>query len=199
MEALDRRRDKGEYDIYLLDIELATGSGFEYAKKIRQLNKRSKIAFLTSHPEYSIPAYELDVSGYLVKPFSTESLIRLVERLHTSIEQPITPLCIVENYRSLSIPICEIEFITKGKRKTVIYTIYDQFETNESIQSIVKDLPEGAFHYLNRSTLVHLNHITRFDSEKPKYRMFFKKNSLLIQPNEFKQINQVLRCMDRLL
>ena len=59
-------------DVAFLDIELRSGNGIALAKELREINPKINIIFLTSYREYALEAWELDSSGYLLKPLTVE-------------------------------------------------------------------------------------------------------------------------------
>lgn len=72
-EALEHLLQHGA-DIALLDIELGTMDGLELATRCRKLCPQINIIFVTSHSQYTIDAFKLRVSGYLMKPIRAEEL-----------------------------------------------------------------------------------------------------------------------------
>ena len=76
-EAVQNARAKG-CDVLIAEIELAgsTRGGLDLARKIREINPRVNIIFVTvfSPREYAGELMELHVSGYLTKPLNQEKL-----------------------------------------------------------------------------------------------------------------------------
>ena len=67
---------KQEYDLYLLDIALPDGEGYEICKIIKE-NKNVPVIFLTAKDEETDVVQGLDMGSddYVVKPFRTRELI----------------------------------------------------------------------------------------------------------------------------
>jgi len=61
-------------DVAFLDIELYGESGLELARRLIRINPHVNIVFLTSHPEYSLAAFETFCSGYVLKPLTEEKI-----------------------------------------------------------------------------------------------------------------------------
>jgi DNA-binding response OmpR family regulator len=83
-EALSKFRP-GMYDLLLLDIRMPGINGFELYQKMRDMDEKVKVCFLTAFEEYrndfkkSFPALD-EVKCYLKKPITVSDLItRLVE------------------------------------------------------------------------------------------------------------------------
>ena len=67
---------KQEYDLYLLDIALPDGEGFEICKEIKE-KENCPVIFLTAKDEETDVVQGLDMGAddYVVKPFRTRELI----------------------------------------------------------------------------------------------------------------------------
>ena len=66
-------------EVAFLDIEMPDMDGLELAKRIIDRYPLCNIIFLTGHSEYSIPAFDLNASGYILKPFSQNKLRNALE------------------------------------------------------------------------------------------------------------------------
>jgi two-component system, LytTR family, response regulator len=70
-------------NLLLLDVEMPGLTGIQLAKS---LTKLPLIIFISSHPTYAADAFEVDAIDYLVKPASTERLIRAINKARTLLE-----------------------------------------------------------------------------------------------------------------
>jgi len=73
-------------DVALLDVDMPEMSGIELAKKLKSYNPRINIIMVTAYSQYSIDAFEIDASGYLTKPISTDKLKHQLEVLRFPLE-----------------------------------------------------------------------------------------------------------------
>lgn len=67
---------KQEYDLYLLDIALPDGEGYEICKTIKE-KENSPVIFLTAKDEEAdiVQGLDMGADDYVVKPFRTRELI----------------------------------------------------------------------------------------------------------------------------
>lgn len=65
---------KNKADVAFLDIEMWGMNGLTLAAEIRRLCSSCKIIFVTSSPQYAVEAFQLHVSGYIVKPVTQQSI-----------------------------------------------------------------------------------------------------------------------------
>ena len=61
-------------DIAFLDIEMRGTNGITIAEVLRTHNSKVNVIFCTGYSEYSLDAWNLDCSGYLLKPITEEKV-----------------------------------------------------------------------------------------------------------------------------
>jgi DNA-binding response OmpR family regulator len=76
----------GRYDLVMIDIVLPKMNGFELYKKIRRLDEKVKVCFLTAgemyYEEIRKEAFpELDSDCFIKKPISNEDLLKRVREV----------------------------------------------------------------------------------------------------------------------
>ena len=64
-------------DLLITDIELPELSGLEL---VRALRRPPLVIFMTSHPAYALPTYDLDAVDFLVKPLHFDRFLRAVDK-----------------------------------------------------------------------------------------------------------------------
>ena len=62
-------------DIAFLDINLRGASGITFANELRAINPKLNIIFTTGYSEYTVDAFRLHASGYVLKPVTQKVLI----------------------------------------------------------------------------------------------------------------------------
>jgi two-component SAPR family response regulator len=78
--ALDFVR-KNPIDIAFLDINMRGIGGLGLAEKLLELQPRCKIVFCTGYKEYAVSAFQLHVSGYLMKPITPEAVQKEIDHI----------------------------------------------------------------------------------------------------------------------
>jgi two-component system LytT family response regulator len=69
-----------DVDLIFMDINMPKESGLEFAGRLRESGRQMKIVFVTSHKEYSLPAFDVYAFDYIVKPVNQERLYHTVQR-----------------------------------------------------------------------------------------------------------------------
>ncbi len=68
-------------DIAFLDINMRGIGGLGLAEKLLELQPRCKIVFCTGYAEYAVSAFQLHVSGYLIKPITEEAVQKEIDHI----------------------------------------------------------------------------------------------------------------------
>ena len=68
-------------DVAFLDINMRGIGGLGLAEKLMELHPRCKIIFCTGYAEYAVSAFQLHVSGYLMKPITPEAVQKEIDHL----------------------------------------------------------------------------------------------------------------------
>ena len=68
-------------DIAFLDINMRGIGGLGLAEKLIALYPRCKIVFCTGYEQYAVSAFQLHVSGYLMKPITAEAVQREIDHI----------------------------------------------------------------------------------------------------------------------
>ena len=77
---------KNKVDLAFLDIEMPEINGIQLAKKLKALNPKTKIIFVTAFNDYALEAYKLHASGYITKPVSEEAVKEEISELDKAID-----------------------------------------------------------------------------------------------------------------
>ena len=68
-------------DIAFLDINMRGIGGLALAEKLMDVRPRCRIIFCTGYQEYAVSAFQLHVSGYLMKPITAEAVQREIDHI----------------------------------------------------------------------------------------------------------------------
>ncbi len=66
-------------DLLFLDIHLNDISGIQL---LQTMNRKPYIIFTTAYDQYALKGYELDVTDYLLKPFTFERMLKAVDKVY---------------------------------------------------------------------------------------------------------------------
>ncbi|MEO0735142.1 MAG: response regulator, partial [Bacteroidota bacterium] len=84
IEALDYLREH-TVDLIFLDLNMPKLKGFDFLRTLRQ---PPKIIVTTAYQEHALEGYELNITDYLLKPFSFERFLQAVNKATSSSTPP---------------------------------------------------------------------------------------------------------------
>lgn len=156
----------GYFDIIFLDIEMDELSGMETAKRLRLLDYKSHIVFLTSYKKYVFSAFDVSASHYLLKPLDVQKLeqvlIKITTELTTEKEYSCTVKCGNEIHR---VPFSKIKFVEVSGRKISLHTKSEVFIFNGRLEELEQSF-SSCFFRCHKSFLVNLEMVVKYDKEK---------------------------------
>ena len=82
-------------DIAFLDINMRGIGGLGLAQKLMDLHPGCKIIFCTGYEQYAVSAFQLHVSGYLMKPITAEAVQKEIDHIKglKAMEEQLTITC----------------------------------------------------------------------------------------------------------
>lgn len=148
-----------EIDILLLDIQMGQINGMDTARKIREVDNKMEIIFITSLIDYVQEGYEVRAYRYLLKPIEEEELKKHVLTCIKEIENKNSYILIKNKSNKYKICLEEIKYIEVQKKNMIIHTINKDFDVIYSLEKIEKDLKLDKFVRCHKSFLVNLSYV----------------------------------------
>ncbi len=84
LEALNHIKNNG-CDVAFLDIKMRGMTGLELARQIKELSCHANIIFVTGYSEYSLDAFRLYASDYILKPATPTAVQHALDNLRTPV------------------------------------------------------------------------------------------------------------------
>jgi len=164
-------------DLALLDIHMPLLTGIDVA---RQIAGRCHVAFITSHDEYALDAFDAGAIDYVLKPPTAARLMTTVQRLKARLQRPPTDL-----RRALAsvstapraaprylqwinasrgaavrlITVDEIAYFKSDQKYTLVVTPDGEALIKKTIKELADELDPTMFLQVHRSTLVNVHAI----------------------------------------
>lgn len=184
------------FDIIFLDIIMDDMDGMTCARIIRKQDKLVNIIFLTSSTDYVYEGYEVNATGYLVKPIKIDQLAKVMERAIAQVENvDKASICITYRGVTRKIPIKDILYfesennkvnivLAKTAEKITVYTKLDEFEQTQQLNTFIRS---------HKSFLVNFLHIEKYENDR------FELNNGIIIPISRKNRDKVRESFYTLL
>ncbi len=184
-------------DLIFLDINMPKLSGFELLKSIPD---PPAVIVTSAHQEFALEGYELNVSDYLLKPFSFTRFLKAMNKA-ISVKMPTAP--------SLSATTDNTHFFIKGDKKvhqvavddilfieaygnyTKIYLVEETIISHEKISSLEQVLPIAKFLRVHKSFIVATKKIKIIEGNRISILEHFIPIGQTYKNNLMKRINKL--------
>lgn len=148
--------DASPFDLVILDIEMPGINGYETAVRLRSMQRKPLIIFLTNSMEYTLRGYGV-AFRYLTKPIQPE-------QLHSALDSAIREIqanrfVFQMDGASQVIPMDEIYFLEVFNHHTILHTIDQSFTFRATLKDILLQLPPLYFGMPHQSYIVNFNHV----------------------------------------
>lgn len=157
--------DQAHVDIIFLDIQMKQLTGIEFLKTIET---DAKIVMTTAYSEYAIEGYELQVTDYLLKPFSFSRFVKAMEKVKSELKEPATSdfIFVKTEYHLEKVVLQDILFI-KGMRDYLqIVTKSTKIMTLDKFSTYEEKLPTSNFCRVHKSFLVSISKIEKIERNR---------------------------------
>jgi DNA-binding LytR/AlgR family response regulator len=161
---------QNEVDLLFLDINLDELSGIELLESSKI---KSQVIITTAYQEYALKGYELNVTDYLLKPFTFNRFLQAVNKAQENLTQrnPSIPLDFIfvktEN-RLEKITISDIIYIEGMRDYLRIHTAYKSIMTLQKFSELEKIIPTNLVCRVHKSYMVALNKIESIERSRIK-------------------------------
>lgn len=151
----DNLLDDIEVELLFLDIIM---NGMKIARKLRDIQFKAPIIFLTAHADYAVESYEVYAAGYLLKPYDTNKLTLLLDEvLQRSVQKRIA-VKVKKQHRQLEIN--DIMYVESDKHVLNIHLKDSRvIQTTEKLSELEKTINSKRFIRCHQSYLVNMEYI----------------------------------------
>jgi len=167
LEALAFFRQGGQCDLLLLDVEMPTITGLELARLLPKPGPA--IVLVTTHRDFAVAAFELQVVDYLVKPVELVRFNQAINKvlaarsaapaLPPAKPEPAPELFVKVGTRSIKINFDEVLYIEALSTYSVLVTTTQKHIVYMTLKALSERLPFAHFLRVHRSYIVNLRRI----------------------------------------
>jgi DNA-binding LytR/AlgR family response regulator len=165
-------------DLMFLDINMPKLSGFDFLKT---LTIKPQVIVTTAYQEFALEGFELNVSDYLLKPFSFERFLKAANKITTESKLALTEHQTVSNDSGKvgdlnqrifikgdkahhQIALNDILYIEACGNYCLVYCRDGKIVTHQKISQFEKELPQSLFMRVHKSFIVAKNKVNSVSS-----------------------------------
>jgi DNA-binding LytR/AlgR family response regulator len=171
----------GEVDLFFLDIQMPDIAGIEFLKT---MERSPHVVLTTAYEEYALEAYELNVTDYLLKPFSFERFLKAVNKVqeledkNRKAEQSETGdvmqkpqlkedhLIIRADRKLYKVNYEDLLYIEGQKAYVIFHTKKKNITALASLRELEEKLPSSQFIRIHKSYIVSIHEIESLEGNQ---------------------------------
>ncbi|KUG08194.1 LytR/AlgR family response regulator transcription factor [Solirubrum puertoriconensis] len=168
VQALNLLRAGTAVDLLLLDIEMPQLSGLDLVRVLPE--PQPEVILVTSHANFAVDAFELQVLDYLVKPVDygrfSKAVNRAVEQRQaaanaapSSVEATDSTLFVKTNNKLLRLDFDDVLFIEAMSTYSVLVTPKQKHIVYITLKALEERLPFSYFMRVHRSYMVNMQRV----------------------------------------
>lgn len=164
-------------DVIFLDINIPLLDGMLLARTINNFKTKPKVVFITAYKEHAVDAFELEAFDYILKPYSDDRMISMLNKLERSVistanienklneekklihKSNVSTISLWKNDKLRVININDIYYCEARERETIVYTKDSEYIVKVAIKEFEKNLNDSLFFKTHRSYIVNTSKI----------------------------------------
>src|SRR5450432_4734833 len=159
-------------DLIFLDINIGDISGI---KLLESAKIKSEVIIITAYDEFAIKGFELNVTDYLLKPYTLERFLEAVNRVKKNLSgkepQPDKNFIFIKTeYRLEKFQLSEILYIEGMRDYRKVHTINKKIMTLQTFREFEKDIPSSVICRVHKSFMVAVDKIETIEKDGIKIR-----------------------------
>lgn len=148
------------YDLVFLDVELEKTNGIDAGIQLRTIQPDVLLVFVSSHPQYAIPAYDCQPLHFLTKPIDPARFEQVFSKAFEKYKLLHQHYVINNKGQVIKLPIGELYYVEIVRKRVVFHTATEQYETlSTTLSEVAKKLLPYGFCQVHQSVLVNMDHI----------------------------------------
>ncbi len=156
---LFRYEERRDFDVLLLDIEMAGMDGVTLARTVRKTNDDIQIVFITGYTEYIAEGYEVSALHYLTKPVDEEKFFQVLTRAVSRLARNEPVLTLELPGETVRVPLGKIRWLGVSHNYVTIHADRD-YSVKRPLGELEREL-DSRFFRVGRSFVVNLGCIRR--------------------------------------
>lgn len=149
-----------------IDFEHEDCNGIDIARKLRQVNDRALLFFVTNYIEYAPEGFEVQAFRYILKRDMSGVLERYILQALGNMAEGQEYLRLQNRDETVDIPLEQVAYLEVMGHYVSIHAGDASFELSATLSSLEERLEGHGFLRIHKSFLVNMRHIRRFRSRE---------------------------------
>lgn len=157
----------GAFDLIFMDVLMDGADGIATARRVRQLDPRCLIVFLTSSREHVWQSFEMHPFDYLVKPCAPERIARVLAEALRALDMVEPEIEVRVARRVVRLPLRSIMYAVAENHYVSVMTDSGEQRASCTFSELIRQLGgDTRFLQCNRGVLINMDAVLKFDTDR---------------------------------
>ena len=147
-------------DLIFLDIQMRLVNGLRAAERIRQMDEKVGIIFLTTLTQYGLEGYKYQATNYIIKPMKYVRLKAEMDqwlKKHRKDDSPA--MVIINDTGKYKVFLKSLRYVETFNRNLLLHTEQDNIICYKSMKEMERELQDKGFVRCHTSYIVNLYYV----------------------------------------
>jgi two-component system, LytTR family, response regulator len=154
-------------DLIFLDINIGEISGIQL---LQAMHTSTEVIIITAYHEYALKGYELNVTDYLLKPFTFDRFLQAVEKVKNNLFRRDVAadkkfMFVKTAYRLEKVLLSEVLYIEGMRDYRKIHTLHKKMMTLKTFREFETDIPPAIICRVHKSFMVAIDKIDSIEKD----------------------------------
>ena len=155
-------------DLLFLDIQLGELSGIQL---LEIAGTKAQVIITTAYPEYALKGYDLQVTDYLLKPYTLERFLQSVAKAEANLLKPASGqdkkfIFVKTEYRLEKVLLEDILYIEGMRDYRRIHTTKGKIMTLQTFGELESEIPSHLVYRVHKSWMVSVQRIQSIERDR---------------------------------
>lgn len=172
-----------KYSIIVLDIIMEGLTGMDAARRIREIDSLCQIIFITSSKDYSLDAYSVDGTAYVLKPVNREKIYKAMDKCRSQLIESSRYITVnTKDLGTINIRLANIYYAEVFDKIVYIYIGNSKIATSKlTLSQLEEECGGEPFLRCHRSYIINMSKVESLSKGQFKMKngdtVFFPKRA----------------------
>lgn len=168
-EELLEAAGRESFDLYLLDILMPGENGIQLGRRLREVDRRGAIIYLTSSPDFAVESYATRAFYYLLKPVERQQLFQVLDDAVQSLSAQLEESVVIRDRGGMRrLAVEQVVYAELSAKRLCCHLASGEVIQSVTLRESFRDaaapfLERRAFAMCGVSFVVNLGHVTKVE------------------------------------
>lgn len=150
---------RADYDAVFMDMEMGGLTGIETANRIREIDERVIIIFVTSHTKYMQECFVCEPFRFLVKPVTFQDIEKVCQEIRAKLNTYRETFVFLENRNRVRLFCDDILYFESQGHWILVHEKVRQYKMCKPLTELYAQLDHTVFCRVHKSFIVNLHYV----------------------------------------